>query len=65
MDRGLEHCQRQGSNQPKQEIQEGKWLSEEALKWLEKRRKAKGKEKGKIYPAEAEFKDSLERRRPY
>ena len=29
-----------------------KWLSEEALQTSEKRRKAKGKKKGKIYPFE-------------
>ena len=39
-----------------------KWLSKEALKIAEKRTKAKGKRKGKIYPSECRVpKNSKER----
>ena len=36
----------------KKKCKKAKWLSEEALQIAEKRRKAKGKKKGKIYPFE-------------
>ena len=45
MDRGLEHCTG-GSDQnhtQEKEMQQGKWLSEEAFKIAEKRREVKGK----------------------
>ena len=35
-------------------MQQGKWLSEEALRIAEKRRDAKGKGKGKINPSKCE-----------
>ena len=37
---------------PKKKCKKAKWLSEEALQIAEKRREAKGKRKGKIYPFE-------------
>ena len=36
----------------KKKCTKAKWLSEEALQIAEKRREAKGKGKGKIYPSE-------------
>ena len=46
----------------KKKWKKGKWLSEEALQIAEKRREAKGKRKGKIYPFECRVpKNSMER----
>ena len=52
MDRVVQHCTGgSDQNHPKEkEMQEGKWLSEEALKITEKRREVKGKEKRKGIP---------------
>ena len=50
MDRCLQHCTGGGNqNHPQEkEMQETKWLSEEALQIAEKRREAKGKEEKDI-----------------
>ena len=46
----------------KKKCKKAKWLSEEALQIAEKRREAKGKAKGKIYPFECRVpKNSKER----
>ena len=46
----------------KKKHKKAKWLSEEALQIAEKRREAKGKGKGKIYPSECrDPKNSKER----
>ena len=46
----------------KKKCKKAKWLSEEALQIAEKRREAKGKRKGKIYPFECRVpKNSMER----
>ena len=54
MDRGSYHCTGGGDqNHPQEEeMQQGKWLSEEALQLSEKRREAKDRRKGKIYLTE-------------
>ena len=56
--------QETGSNTipKKKKCKKAKWLSEEALQIAEKRREAKGKKKGKIYPFECRVpEDSKER----
>ena len=46
----------------KKKYKKAKWLSEETLQIAEKRREAKGKGKGKIYPSECrDPKNSKER----
>ena len=46
----------------KKKCKKAKWLSDEALQIAEKRREAKGKRKGKIYPFECRVsKNSKER----
>ena len=46
----------------KKKCKKTKWLSEEASQTAEKRREAKGKRKGKIYPFECRVpKNSMER----
>ena len=46
----------------KKKCKKAKWLSEEVLQIAEKRREAKGKRKGKIYPFECRVpKNSMER----
>ena len=39
-------------NHPQEKCKKAKWLSEEAVQIAEKRREAKGKRKGNIYPSE-------------
>ena len=57
MDRGSQHCTSGDQNHPKEkEMQEAKWLSEEALQIAEKRREVKGKgERERYAQLNAEF----------
>ena len=60
MDRGALHCTGgSDQNHPKEkEMQEGKWLSEEALQIAEERREAKGERKRQIYSIECRVAES-------
>ena len=63
MDRGSQHCTSGDQNHPKEkEMQEAKWLSEEALQIAEERREAKEKGERKIYPTECRVPENIQDR---